>query len=177
MRNNFLVFLVLFFAFFGHYGLAYGQNSYCKTGSDASLPVIKIKINNMKNSLTRQKTQIQNLRAPLEPLKDEILALDAKIKPMRSNHQKAAKKAQKSAKSYEKYKQKWLDTGELDRLNSMIKSRKQKHAIYKQKRREFISSNEKFKALAKRYEQIARDMLDKNRDCQAASNALRQSGF
>ena len=178
-KINRLLVLLLSLVLTGSFAFAQNanQNSYCKTGTDANLPVLKLQIKNMADSLSRLKRDRQNLRTPLDGLKEEILALDEELKPLRSRHQKAAKKASKSAKSYAKYKAKWLDTGELERLNTMIKTRKQKHALYKQKRTQYLNIDKRFKALANSYEHIARDTLDKNRDCQSASIALRQAGF
>ncbi len=148
------------------------DNSYCKTGDDMDLPVLKQKIQALASRVAQDKKIRTDIRTQLEPLKNEILVLDKQIKPLRAKHQKAARKSQKSAKSYAKYKAKWLDTGELDRLNGLIKSRKQKYTNYKQMLAQYRAADTAFTAGANRYRHIARDLLDKNRDCGAAKLAL-----
>ena len=148
------------------------DNSYCKTGSDADLSVLKQKIQSMAAHIAQQKKIRTDLRAQLEPLKDEILSLDKQIKPLRDKHQKASRKSQKSAKSYAKYKSKWLDSGELERLNGMIKTRKAKYSRYQQMLSQYRAADNAFQTSASRYRYIARDLLDKNRDCAAARAAL-----
>lgn len=148
--------------------------SICKTGSDADLPVIKVKIANMASKLKRLKQSKQNVRARTETLRTEILAIDQTLGPQRTRHQTAAAQASASANTYAVYRANWIDTGELRRLNDKIKLRKLKHADYKRVRAQYQSENAEFKALSTRYQNIARDMLDRDRDCAAAKFALQR---
>ena len=149
------------------------NNTICKTGSDADLPVIKIKIANMASKLKRLKQTRQNSRARTESLRTEILAIDQTLGPWRVRHKTAAAQASKSENTYGVYKANWIDTGELRRLNDKINLRKLKHADYKQLRAQYQTENTEFKNLGDRYQYIARDLLDRNRDCAAAQTALR----
>ncbi|MCF6220043.1 MAG: hypothetical protein L3J65_02925 [Robiginitomaculum sp.] len=149
-------------------------NAICKTGSDADLPVIKIKIANMASKLKRLKQSKKNSRARTDALRTEILAIDQTLSPWRARHKAAAAQASTSANNYAVYKANWLDTGELRRLNDKINHRKLKHTDYKQVRAQYQSENAEFKALSTRYQNIARDMLDRDRDCAAAKIALQR---
>ena len=149
-------------------------NTVCKTGTDADLPVIKVKIANIASKLKRLKQSKQNTRARTETLRTEILAIDEKLGPWRTRHKTAAAQAGASANTYAVYKANWIDTGELKRLNDKIKLRKLKHADYKRVRAQYQNENTEFKALSTRYQNIARDMLDRDRDCAAAKFALQR---
>ncbi len=149
-------------------------NTVCKTGTDADLPVIKIKIANMASKLKRLKQSQKNSRARTDALRTEILAIDQTLSPWRARHKAAASQASASANTYAAYKANWIDTGELRRLNDKIKQRKLKHADYKRVRAIYQSENAEFKALSTRYQNIARDMLDRDRDCAAAKIALQR---
>jgi len=149
-------------------------NTVCKTGSDADLPVIKTKIANMAAKLKRLKQSKKNSRARTEALRTEILAIDKTLSPWRARHKAAAAQASASASTYAVYKANWIDTGELKRLNDKINLRKLKHADYKRVRARYQSENAEFKALSTRYQNIARDMLDRDRDCAAAKIALQR---
>ncbi len=167
----------------GVFGLAYGQTStqpstlaenvICKTGSDANLPVIKIQVADMASELKRLKQAKQNSRARTDRLRTEILAIDQVLKPLRERHKSAAAQASSSVSAYDLYKANWLDTGELARLNDKIRGRKQKHADYKTVRESYQAEKTAFETLGAKYQYIARDLLDRDRDCAAALAALR----
>lgn len=154
-------------------GFTQTPNTICKTGYDANLPIIKIKVANMASKLKRLKQSKQNSRARIAVLRAEILAIDEILTPWRKRHKKAAKKAGKSAKKYSVYKANWIDTGELTKLNAQINLRKVKHQEYKQVREQYQRENTEFEALGAKYQHIARDLLDRDRDCAAAQAALR----
>lgn len=149
-------------------------NTVCKTGSDADLPVIKIKIANMASKLKRLKQTKQNSRARTDALRAEILAIDETLGSWRARHKAAAANASASQNTYAVYKANWIDTGELRRLNDKINLRKLKHADYKRVRAQYQRENTEFKALSTRYQNIARDMLDRDRNCAAAKFALQR---
>ena len=149
-------------------------NVVCKTGTDVDLPVIKIKIANMASKLKRLKQAKKNSRARTDALRTEILAIDQTLGPWRTRHKIAASRASASESSYAVYKANWIDTGELRRLNDKINLRKLKHADYKRVRAQYQAENTEFKALSTRYQNIARDMLDRDRDCAAAKFALQR---
>ena len=150
------------------------NNTICKTGQDTDLPVIKIKIANMASKLKRLKQAKKNSRSRTDALRTEILAIDQKLGPWRTRHKAAASQAGNSANTYAVYKANWIDTGELKRLNDKINLRKLKHADYKRARAQYQAENTEFKALSTRYQSIARDMLDRDRDCAAAKFALQR---
>ena len=160
-------------------GLAYGQTSIppanviCKTGSDANLPEIRSQVADMASELKRLKQAQQNSRARTDRLRTEILAIDQGLKPLRERHKSAAAQASSSTSDYALYKANWLDTGELARLNDKIRNRKQKHAQYKTVRAGYQNEKTAFEALRAKYQYIARDLLDRDRDCAAAQAALR----
>lgn len=149
-------------------------NTVCKTGRDADLPVIKIKIANMGSKLKRLKQTKKNSRARTDALRTEILAIDQMLGPWRTRHKSAAAQAGQSENTYAVYKANWIDTGELRRLNDKINLRKLKHGDYKRVRAQYQSENTEFKELSTRYQTIARDMLDRDRDCAAAKFALQR---
>ncbi len=157
-------------------GSAFAQtppNSICKTGSDADLPVIKIKIGNMASKLKRLKQTKQNSRARVASLRTEILSIDQVLTPWRARHKSAAERAGQTESTYAVYKANWIDTGELNKLNAKIRLRKLKHADYKRLRAQYQSENAEFEALGAKYQHIARDLLDRDHDCAAAQAALR----
>jgi len=159
-------------------GLAYGQtpvppaNVICKTGLDADLPEIKAQVSGMAAELKGLKQARQAARAQTDKLHAEILAIDQALKPLRARHKSAAEQASSSTSTYEVYKANWLDTGELARLNDQIRDRKQKHAEYKTVRTEYQTEKAAFEALGAKYQYIARDLLDRDRDCAGAMAAL-----
>lgn len=148
-------------------------NTVCKTGRDADLPVIKIKVANMASKLKRLKLTKQNSRARTSVLRSEILTIDQMLGSWRTRHKTAAAQAGASANTYAVYKANWIDTGELARLNDKINLRKTKHTDYKRVRAQYQRENTEFEALGTRYQYIARDLLDSDRDCAAAQAALR----
>lgn len=183
MKNmRILKILLTAIIWFGFAGIATAQtpgnqapvNTVCKTGSDTDLPVIKIKITNMASKLKRLKQTKQNSRARVDRLRTEILSIDQTLGPWRSRHKTAAEQAGVSTSTYAVYKANWIDTGELRRLNDKINLRKVKHADYKRVRDSYQIENTEFKALSTRYQNIARDMLDRDRDCAAAKFALQR---
>ena len=147
-------------------------NTVCKTGSDADLPAIKIKVANMAEDLKQLKQAKQNSRASTSALRDEILAIDQELGPRRTRHKTAAELAGESASTYALYKAEWIDTGALNRLNDTINFRKTKHQDYKQARAQYQAETAKFEALGAKYQHIARDLLDSDRDCAGAKAAL-----
>ena len=148
-------------------------NTVCKTGSDVDLPEIKTKIADMAEELKRLKQVKQSSRTNTATLRAEILAIDQELGPWRARHKTAATLAGETAGTYAVYKAEWIDTGELNRLNDKINLRKTKHQDYKLVRAQYQSENTKFEALGAKYQHIARDLLDRDRDCAAAQAALR----
>jgi len=183
MRFFLSIFLITVPVSGGVFNLAYGQTStqpstlaenvVCKTGSDANLPVIKIQVANMASELKRLKQAKQNSRAGTDRLRTEILTIDQVLKPLRERHKSAAAQAGSSTSAYALYKANWLDTGELARLNDKIRNRKQKHAQYKTVRTGYQNEKAAFETLGAKYQYIARDLLDRDRDCAGALAALR----
>ncbi len=163
----------------GRFNSAHGQTStppqnvICKTGSDADLPKIKTQVADMAAKLKRLKQARQSARAKTDQLRTEILGIDEILKPFRARHKSAAKQAGSSTSAYEVYKANWLDTGELVRLNDKIRDRKQKHAAYKTARATYQTEKAAFETLGAKYQYIARDLLDRDRDCAGAMAALR----
>ncbi len=149
------------------------RNAICKTGSDADLPEIKAQVADMATELKRLKQARQTARSRTDKLHREILALDQVIKPLRVRHKSAAQQAGSSTSAYALYKANWLDTGELDRLNGNISLRKQKHTAYKIARTDYQNQKSAFETLGAKYQYIARDLLDRDRDCAGARAALR----
>lgn len=147
-------------------------NTVCKTGSDVDLPEIKSKVASMAEDLKRLKQVKQNSRAGVSVLRSEIMAIDQELGPWRVRHKIAAEQAGETADTYAVYKANWIDTGELARLNATINLRKTKHQDYKQARAQYQDENTEFKALGTKYQHIARDLLDRDRDCAAAIMAL-----
>jgi Zn-finger nucleic acid-binding protein len=147
-------------------------NTVCKTGSDVDLPEIKSKVANMAEDLKRLKQVKQNSRAGASVLRSEILAIDQELGPWRARHKIAAEQAGETVDTYAVYKAEWIDTGELERLNATINLLKTKHQDYKQARAQYSAENTEFKALGTKYQHIARDLLDRDRDCAAAIMAL-----
>jgi len=153
--------------------VASSANTVCKTGSDADLPEIKSKVAKLAEDLKRLKQVKQNSRAHTSVLRSEILAIDQELGPWRARHKTAAEQAGASADTYAVYKTNWIDTGALGRLNDKISLRKTKHADYKRVRAQYQRENTEFEALGSKYQHIARDLLDRDRDCAAAQAALR----
>lgn len=147
-------------------------NTVCKTGLDADLPAIKTKVANMAEDLKHLKQAKQNSRASTSALREEILAIDQELGPWRTRHKTAAALAGESASTYALYKAEWIDTGEFNRLNDKINFRKTKHQDYKQARAQYQAETAKFEALGAKYQHIARDLLDSDRDCAGAKAAL-----
>lgn len=150
-------------------------NTVCKTGSDVDLPEIKAKIAKMAEDLKSLKQSKQNSRASTSALRAEILAIDQELGPWRVRHKTAAELAGETADTYAAYKTEWIDTGELVRLNDKINLRKTKHQDYKLVRAHYETENAEFVSLGAKYQHIARDLLDRDRDCAAARAALVES--
>jgi len=148
-------------------------NTVCKTGLDADLPEIKTKVANMADALKRLKQKKQNSSANISMLRNEILAIDQELGPRRARHKAAAERAGETAATYEVYKAEWISSGELERLNGKINLRKSKHQDYKLARTQYQIEKTEFEALGAKYQHIARDLLDRDRDCAAAQAALR----
>ena len=136
------------------------------------LPVIKIQVADMATELKHLKQARSISRVQTDKLHAEILAIDQALKPLRERHKSAAAQASSSISAYEVYKANWLDTGELDRLNDQIRNRKQKHAQYKSVRANYEAEKAAFEDLGAKYQYIARDLLDRDRDCAGAMTAL-----
>jgi len=179
IRFFLVVFLVAAPVLGGVFGVALAQtptppaNVICKTGSDVDLPVIRILVADMASELKRLKQVKQSSRAGTDRLRTEILTIDQVLKPLRERHKSAAAQASSSTSTYALYTANWLDTGELARLNDKIRTRKQKHAAYKTVRAGYQAEKAAFETLGAKYQYIARDLLDRDRDCAAAQAALR----
>lgn len=148
-------------------------NTVCKTGSDADLPEIKIKVANMAEALKLLKQAKQNSRENTSLLRSEILAIDQELVPWRARHKTAAELAGETAATYAAYKTEWIDTGELTRLNDKLILRTAKYQDHKLVRAQYQVEKTEFEALGAKYQYIARDLLDRDRDCAAAQAALK----
>ena len=179
MRNFTAILFAFFLSLFANPSFAQTPtnqapaNAVCKTGSDADLPVIKIKVANMASRLKRLKQAKQTTRSRVAKLRTEILSIDQVLTPWRTRHKSAAERAGKTESTYAVYKSNWIDTGELNKLNAKIRLRKLKHADYKRLRTQYKNENAEFEALGAKYQHIARDLLDQDRDCAGAMAALR----
>ncbi len=147
-------------------------NRVCKTGSDADLPEIKTKIAKMADELKRLKQAKQTALVNTSTLRGDIVAIDQGLGPWRVRHKVAAELAGSSAEAYATYKAEWIDAGELERLNANINLRKVKHQDYKLVLAQYQAVKTQFETLGAKYQHIARDLLDRDRDCDAAKTAL-----
>ncbi len=145
---------------------------WCKTGSDADLPTIRVKYNALS-------AQINTLTAALKPLQQRYEKHgqdmeDAKsaYEPMKTAFKAAKARAQTDEDYRSTYKSNWIYSGKLDLLNELIDAYNEQNNYQIELWPDIERLQDQRTALKEKRKSIGRDMLDRDRNCAGALAAL-----
>ncbi len=147
---------------------------WCKTGSDADLIHLRVKMDAIKTERRDILKKKKTLEAQLQRHQAAINAVADPIKTMLTEYR--ADMAAKNAGNLdsESLNAKWVNSGRLRRGNEMIAaSNEQKQQASKIRNEINNLYNVYYKPLDDKYTHVGRDMLERDRDCAGALIALK----